>query len=66
MPRRKSGHLGVMQAQARPLAHSYAVAPGNRRYNLVAQEELRPKAIPRILTEGIAPEQAVVEVLCAG
>ena len=33
---------------------------------LVAQVELWPKAIPRIVTQGIAPEQAVVEALCAG
>ena len=33
---------------------------------LVAQVELWPKAIPRIVTQGIAPEQALVGALCAG
>jgi ferritin-like metal-binding protein YciE len=55
-----------MQAQARPLAHSYAAAPGNRRYNLSRKWNSGRKAIPRIVTAGIAPEQAVVEALCAG
>jgi hypothetical protein len=48
-----------MQAQARPLAHSYAAAPAPA-VQTVAQVELWPKAIPRIVTEGLAPEQAVV------
>jgi multiple sugar transport system substrate-binding protein len=51
----------VMQVASRPLLHNYAAASGNWRHDLVEQEYLWQKAIHRIVTEGITPEQAVDE-----
>jgi multiple sugar transport system substrate-binding protein len=53
----------VMQASSRPLAHDYARAPGNWRYDRVWQEWPCAKAIHRVATEGISPEQAVDEAI---
>jgi multiple sugar transport system substrate-binding protein len=53
----------VMQVASRPVAHNYAVASGNWRHDLVEQEYLWPKAIHRVVTENISPEQAVDEAI---
>jgi multiple sugar transport system substrate-binding protein len=53
----------VMQAEAWPMVHSYAVASGNWRYDRIFQERVWAKAIHRIVTEGVTPEQAVDEAL---
>jgi multiple sugar transport system substrate-binding protein len=53
----------VMQASARPLQHDYATVTGDRRYDLVGREEPWAKAVNRIVTEGISPEQAVDETI---
>jgi multiple sugar transport system substrate-binding protein len=53
----------VMQASARPLQHDYATVTGDRRYDLVGREEPWTKAVNRIVTEGISPEQAVDETI---
>jgi multiple sugar transport system substrate-binding protein len=53
----------VMQAQARPLSYQYAPASGDLRHNQVYNEWVWPKAINRIATEGISPEQAVNEAI---
>ena len=52
-----------MQVSARPLAHDYAAASGNWRHELVNQEHVWAKAIHRVVTEGISPEQAVDEAI---
>jgi hypothetical protein len=49
----------VMQAQARPLSYQYAPASGDLRHNQVYNEWVWPKAINRIVTEGLSPAQAV-------
>jgi multiple sugar transport system substrate-binding protein len=53
----------VMQASSRPLRHYYAAASGYWRHQLVDQEKVWPKAIHRIVTEGITPAQAVDEAI---
>jgi multiple sugar transport system substrate-binding protein len=59
------GHLmaAVMQVSSRPLLHNYAAASGNWRHELVDQKFVWPKAIHRVVTEGISPEQAVDEAI---
>jgi multiple sugar transport system substrate-binding protein len=53
----------VMQASSRPLAQEDAVAAGNWRYIRIDQDQVWAKAIHRIVTEGISPEQAVDEAI---
>jgi multiple sugar transport system substrate-binding protein len=53
----------VMQAEARPLAHDYAVASGDLRHDQIYNESVWAKAIHRIATEGISPEQAVDDAI---
>jgi multiple sugar transport system substrate-binding protein len=49
----------VMQVSSRPLPHNYAAASGDLRHDRVEQEHVWAKAINRIVTEDISPEQAV-------
>jgi multiple sugar transport system substrate-binding protein len=53
----------VMQAKLRPLAIDYAGASGNWRHDQVVRERVWGRAIDRIVTEGITPEQAVDEAI---
>jgi multiple sugar transport system substrate-binding protein len=53
----------VMQVTARPLAQEDAIASGDWRYIRIDQEQVWAKAIHRIVTEGISPEQAVDEAI---
>jgi multiple sugar transport system substrate-binding protein len=53
----------AMQIASRPLAHNYAMASGNWRHDLVEQEYLWQKAVHRVVTKGISPEQAVDEAI---
>jgi multiple sugar transport system substrate-binding protein len=53
----------VMQASARPLQHDYATVTGDWRYDLALREEPWAKAVNRIVTDGISPEQAVDEAI---
>jgi hypothetical protein len=55
----------AMQFQSRPRNHSgsYAEISGERRHRRVSAEHIWPKAIHRIATEGITPEQAVDEAI---
>jgi multiple sugar transport system substrate-binding protein len=53
----------VMQAKMRPLARDYAAASGNWRHDQVERERVWAKAIHRIVTEGVTPEQAVDEAI---
>jgi multiple sugar transport system substrate-binding protein len=53
----------VMQVSSRPLAYNYAATSGNWRHDLVEQENVWGKAIQRIVTEGISPEQAVDDAI---
>jgi multiple sugar transport system substrate-binding protein len=55
----------VMQLSSRSMAYHYAYAQisGDWRHQLVTQEHVWPKAIHRIVTENISPEQAVDEAI---
>ena len=55
----------VMQIASRPTQYEYVRVTGNWRYDLVWQEQelTWAKAIHRIVTEGISPEQAVDEAI---
>jgi multiple sugar transport system substrate-binding protein len=50
----------VMQVASRPMQY---YADYDWRYDLVFQENVWPKAIHRVVTEGITPEQAVDEAI---
>jgi hypothetical protein len=53
----------VMQVSSRPMMYDYATVSGNWRYNRVWQELTWAKAIHRVATAGITPEQAVDETI---
>jgi multiple sugar transport system substrate-binding protein len=53
----------VIQAKTRPLALDYTAASGNPRHDEVFMERVWAKAIHRIVTDGISPEQAVDEAI---
>jgi multiple sugar transport system substrate-binding protein len=53
----------VMQAASRPPVHSYTAASGDLRHDRIMNERIWAKAIHRIVTEGIVPEQAVDEAI---
>jgi multiple sugar transport system substrate-binding protein len=53
----------VMQVSSRPLWHNYAAASGNWRHSQVFNERVWAKAIHRVVTENISPEQAVDEAI---
>ena len=48
---------------ARPLSHQYGPASGDLRHDQVYNERVWAKAIHRIVTEGISPEQAVDDAI---
>lgn len=50
-----------MQVSSRPLAHDYTGASGDLGHDQIYNERVWAKAIHRIVTEGISPEQAVDE-----
>jgi multiple sugar transport system substrate-binding protein len=53
----------AMQVASRPMQHDYIVVTGDWRYDRVWEERVWPKAIHRIVTEGITPEQAVDDAI---
>jgi multiple sugar transport system substrate-binding protein len=53
----------VMQAETLPLLHDYTAASGDLGHDQILNEEVWAKAIHRIVTEGISPEQAVDEAI---
>jgi len=53
----------AMQLLTRPRAGSYVPLSGDWRHSKVEQEAIWPKAVHRIVTEGISPEQAVDEAI---
>jgi multiple sugar transport system substrate-binding protein len=55
----------VMQIASRPTQYEYVRVTGNWRYDLVWQEQelTWAKAVHRVVTEGISPEQAVDEAI---
>jgi multiple sugar transport system substrate-binding protein len=55
--------VAAMQAEAHPPAHDYATASGDLRHDQITNERIWRKAIHRIVTENITPEQAVDEAI---
>jgi multiple sugar transport system substrate-binding protein len=53
----------VMQISSRPMAHDYVTVTGDWRHVRVEAENVWAKAIHRVVTEGISPEQAVDEAI---
>ena len=53
----------VMQVASRPMQYDYATVSGDRRYDLIWQEQVWEKAIHRVVTEGTTPEQPVDEAI---
>jgi multiple sugar transport system substrate-binding protein len=55
--------VAVMQAESHPLAHDYTSASGDLRHDQISIERVWGKAIHRIATDAISPEQAVDEAI---
>jgi multiple sugar transport system substrate-binding protein len=53
----------AMQMETRPLARNYAAVSGNWRHELVEQENVWGRAIHRVVTDGLSPEQAVDDAI---
>jgi multiple sugar transport system substrate-binding protein len=53
----------AMQAASRGAAYDYTTVSGDLRHDLVWQERVWAKAVHRVATEGISPEQAVDEAI---
>jgi multiple sugar transport system substrate-binding protein len=53
----------AMQLLTKPRMYDYLVVSGDLRHQSVGQEAVWPKAVHRVVTEGISPEQAVDEAL---
>jgi multiple sugar transport system substrate-binding protein len=53
----------AMQLLTRPRAYNYLVVSGDLRHQQVGQEAVWPKAVHRVVTEEIGPEQAVDEAI---
>jgi multiple sugar transport system substrate-binding protein len=53
----------VMQAESGQMAYEYTAASGDLRHDQIFDERVWAKAIHRIVTEGISPEQAVDEAI---
>ena len=53
----------VMQLESRPLAHDYTAVSGDLRHDQIYNERVWAKAVHRVVTEGISPEQAVDEAI---
>jgi multiple sugar transport system substrate-binding protein len=51
----------AIQASARPMQYNYATVTGDWRHDSIMREEPWARAIHRIVTEGISPEQAIHE-----
>jgi multiple sugar transport system substrate-binding protein len=53
----------AMQFLTRPRDYDYAAVSGKWRHRLVEQEHVWPKAIHRVVVDGLTPEQAVDEAI---
>jgi multiple sugar transport system substrate-binding protein len=53
----------AIQVSSRPLSYEYGQALGNWRHDRIWEEYTWAKAIHRLATEGISPEQAVDEAI---
>jgi multiple sugar transport system substrate-binding protein len=62
-PRDPHRMAAVMQVASRPMQYDYETVSGNWRYSRVWQENVWGKAVNRVVTENISPEQAVDEAI---
>ena len=62
-PRDRHHMMAAMQAMEKALATDYTSASGNLKHDQVYNERVWAKAIHRIVTENISPEQAVDEAI---
>ena len=53
----------AIQFRTRPRSYLYSVVSGDPRHMLVGQENVWGKAVHRVVTAGISPEQAVDEAI---
>jgi multiple sugar transport system substrate-binding protein len=53
----------VMQVASRPMQYDYATVSGDWRYDQIVQEDVWAKAVHRVVTEDLTPEQAVDEAI---
>jgi hypothetical protein len=49
----------AMQVAARPMQDDYVVVTGDWRYDLIGEERVWPKAVHRVVTEGIGPKRSI-------
>ena len=55
--------VAVIQARTRPPGYDYTIASGDAGHEEVFNQRIWGKAIHRIVTEGISPEQAVDDAI---
>jgi multiple sugar transport system substrate-binding protein len=55
--------IAAIQAKSRPPHHQYGPASGDLRHDQVYNERVWAKAIHRVVTEGVSPEQAADEAI---
>jgi multiple sugar transport system substrate-binding protein len=53
----------VMQISSRPRHYYYPTASGDWRHQIVTTERVWPKAVHRVVADGVSPEQAVDEAI---
>jgi hypothetical protein len=53
----------AIQLLTKPRMYDYLVVSGDLRHQLIGQEAIWPRAVHRVVTEGISPEQAVDDAL---
>ena len=59
----RTGWPSAMQFLTRPHDYGYAAASGDWRHQLVEAEGVWPKAVHRVVVDGLTPEQAVDEAI---
>ncbi len=62
-PRDPHRMVSAMQSVTRPHTHTYAAVSGEWRHQVVEAEGVWPKAMQRVVVDGLSPEQAVDEAV---
>jgi multiple sugar transport system substrate-binding protein len=55
--------VAALQLLTQPLDYAYETVSGEWRHRLVKQERVWPKAVHRVVVDGLSPEQAVDEAI---
>ena len=55
--------VAALQLLTQPLDYAYETVSGEWRHRLVKQERVWPKAVHRVVVDGLTPEQAVDEAI---